>query len=366
MSQPKPVTTRSTGPAVSRRKLNRSLALLPLALAGCAANPSSTPRGGPWHHTAEGFRNPPGSPRPGGDFGDWSGFFLRRLADREDVVVPAGHVLPEAEALDGVLNRRGDHDRLTWLGHASFLLRLDGVSILTDPYLSAYASPVPPLGPERFAPPGVPAPRLPPVDLLLLSHNHYDHLDLPTIEALPGKDRIEVVVPLGLAGYFRERGYQRVRELDWYQGQTILGLAVSALPAVHFSKRTLFDRNRTLWTGYAVQGRAKRVYFAGDTAYGPVFRELGKELAAFDLGLLPIGAYEPRELMKGSHATPEEAVQLARELKVARMVAMHWGTIRLTEEPPFEPPERFRAAAAAAGYAEDAAWAMRIGETREI
>ena len=107
-------------------------------------------------------------------------------------------------------------------------------------------------------------------------------------------------------------------------------------------------------------------FFAGDTAYGPVFRELGKTLAEFDLGLVPIGAYEPRALMKGSHATPEETVQIAQELQIARLVAMHWGTIRLTEEPPFEPPERFRAAAAAAGYAEDAAWVMRIGETREV
>ena len=159
-----------------------------------------------------------------------------------------------------------------------------GVTILTDPYLGAYASPLPPLGPQRFAPPGLPVERLPPIDLLLLSHNHYDHLDLPTIEALPGKDRILVVVPLGLAGYFRERGYPQVKELDWYQAQTAAGLEITALPAIHFSKRTLFDRNRTLWTGYAIQGRTKRVYFAGDTAYGPVFQGLGQDLAPFDLG----------------------------------------------------------------------------------
>jgi N-acyl-phosphatidylethanolamine-hydrolysing phospholipase D len=356
----------SPGPAVTRRALNRSLATMPLALAGCAREPASAPAGGRWHHTADGFRNPPGSPTPGGDFGDWSSFFLRRLTDREEVAVPADHVLPAAEALDGVVNRRSDRDRLTWLGHASFVLRLDGVAILTDPYLSPYASPLPPLGPKRFVPPGLPVERLPPIDLLLLSHNHYDHMDLPTIEALAGKERIEVVVPLRLAGYFRERGYRRVRELDWYQGATVAGLEITALPAIHFSKRTPFDRNRTLWTGYAIQSRAKRVYFAGDTAYGPVFQELGREIARFDVGLVPIGAYEPRELMQGSHATPEETVRIAQELGIARMVGMHWGTIRLTEEPPFEPRGRFRAAAAAAGYREDAAWVMRIGETREI
>ena len=160
----------------------------------------------------------------------------------------------------------------------------------------------------------MPAPRLPPVDLLLLSHNHYDHMDLPTIEALPGKDRIEVVVPLGLAGYFRERGYQRVRELDWYQGQSILGLEITGLPAIHFSKRTLFDRNRTLWTGYAVQGRAKRVYFAGDTAYGPVFRELGKEPRG-----LRSRARADRRLRA---ARADEGLALRRRRKIVQMGAV--------------------------------------------
>jgi N-acyl-phosphatidylethanolamine-hydrolysing phospholipase D len=353
-------------PKVTRRALNRGLALLPLALTGCAGERAASSADGPWHHTADGFRNPPGSPERGGDFGDWSSFFLRRFTERGEVTVPAGHVLPEADALDGVVNQRSDGDRLTWLGHASFLLRLDGRTILTDPYLSEHASPLPPLGPKRFAPPGLPAQRLPPIDLLLLSHNHYDHLDLPTVEALAGKDRVEVVVPLGLAGYFRDRGYLRVHEVDWYQERRLQGLGITALPAIHFSKRTPFDRNRTLWTGYAIQGRSKRIYFAGDTAYGPVFREIGRRIAPFDLALLPIGAYEPRVLMRGSHSTPEESLQIARELGARRVVGMHWGTIRLTDEPPFEPPERFRAAAPAAGYGPDDAWLMRIGETRAV
>ncbi|HSA79671.1 MAG TPA: MBL fold metallo-hydrolase [Geminicoccaceae bacterium] len=366
MTRPPPELPPAGAPKVTRRALNRGLALLPLALAGCAAERAASTAGGPWHHTADGFRNPPGSPERGGDFGDWSSFFLRRFAERDEVALPAGHLLPEAEALDGVVNRRSDGDRLTWLGHASFLLRLDGRTILTDPYLSAHASPLPPLGPKRFAPPGLPAQRLPRIDLLLLSHNHYDHLDLPTVEALAGKDRVEVVVPLGLSRYFRERGYLKVHELDWYHERTLLGLKITALPAIHFSKRTPFDRNRTLWTGYAIQGRSKRIYFAGDTAYGPVFREVSRRVAPFDLALLPIGAYEPRLLMRGSHTTPEESLQIARELGARRVVAMHWGTIRLTDEPPFEPPERFRAAAPAAGYGPDDAWLLRIGETRAV
>jgi N-acyl-phosphatidylethanolamine-hydrolysing phospholipase D len=260
------------------------------------------------HHTAAGFRNPPGSPAPGGDAAAWRRFFWRRFAGRGEVELPVGHVLPQAEALAGIADGRGDHDRLTWLGHASFLLRLDSRTILTDPYLSPHASPLP-LGPKRFAPPGLPAERLPPIDVLLLSHNHYDHMDLPTIEALAPKEQVAAVVPLGLGRYFSARGYPRVHELDWYEELTLAELTITALPAIHFSKRTPFDRNRTLGTGHALQGRTKRIYFAGDTAYGPVFRELGRQLAPFDLALLPIGAYEPRLLMQGSHATPEEALE---------------------------------------------------------
>ena len=288
---------------MTRRALNRGLAALPLALAGCARREGQPAADAPWHHTAQGFRNPPGSPERGGDFGDWSSFFLRRFTDRGEVALPAGHVLPAAEALDGVVNRRSDGDRLTWLGHASFLLRLDGRNILTDPYLSEYASPVAPLGPKRFAPPGLPPERLPPIDVLLLSHNHYDHLDLADDRGArrqgPDRGRGAARARRLLQG----ARLRRVHELDWYGEQRLPGLAITALPAIHFSKRTPFDRNRTLWTGYAIQGRGKRVYFAGDTAYGPVFQEVGRRVAPFDLALLPIGAYEPRLLMQGSHAT---------------------------------------------------------------
>jgi N-acyl-phosphatidylethanolamine-hydrolysing phospholipase D len=319
----------------------------------------------PYHHTADGFRNPPGSPERGGDFGDWSSFFWRRLVrPSPEIVVPDGHILAPAEVKSGIDARHGG-DSLTWLGHASFLIRLDGRMVLTDPFLSDYASPLAPFGPRRFAPPALRPDQLPPIDLILLSHSHYDHLDLTTIEALPDKARIQVVVPLRLAGYFTERGYPNVRELDWHGQIVAHGLGLTALPAIHFSKRTLLDRNRTLWTGYAIESRRKRIYFAGDTAYGPVFAELAR-LDRFDLALLPIGAYEPRRLMRGSHVTPEEAVQIGRELRADQMVGMHWGSIALTDEPPLEPPERFRRAAGAAGYRSAAVWVMRIGETRPI
>jgi N-acyl-phosphatidylethanolamine-hydrolysing phospholipase D len=359
------MTDEARGSRLTRRALARGLATLPLGLAGCtSADPGAAGR--PYHHTADGFRNPPGSPERGGDFGDWASFLFRRLGrGSPEVVLPDGHVLPTAEVHAGIDGQNGA-DSLTWLGHASFLIRLDGRTVLTDPFLTDYASPLAPLGPRRFAPPALRPDQLPRVDVLLLSHNHYDHLDLATIEALPGKAQIQVVVPLRLAGYFAERGYPNVQELDWHQQTVVRGLRVAALPAIHFSRRTLFDRNQTLWTGYVIESRRKRLHFAGDTAYGPIFAELAAGLDPFDLALLPIGAYEPRVLMRGSHTTPEEAVQVGRELRAARLVAMHWGSIVLTEEPPFEPPERFRRAAATAGYRDDTAWVMRIGETRRI
>jgi L-ascorbate metabolism protein UlaG (beta-lactamase superfamily) len=350
---------------LSRRTLARGLAALPLALGGCAST-DADPAGRPYHHTADGFRNPPGSPERGGDFGDWASFFYRRLGRASpDVAVPDGHVLP-ADLVRAGFDGQGGGDSLTWLGHASFLIRLDGRIVLTDPYLTDYASPLAPLGPKRFSPPALRPDQLPPIDLILLSHNHYDHLDLATIEALPGKERIQVVVPLRLAGYFTERGYPNVQELDWHQETVAAGLGLTALPAIHFSKRTLFDRNRTLWTGYAIESRRKRIHFAGDTAYGPVFADMAAGLDRFDLALVPVGAYEPRPLMRGSHTTPEEAVRIGQELRAARIVAMHWGSIVLTDEPPFEPPERFRRAALTAGYRDEAAWVMRVGETRAL
>jgi L-ascorbate metabolism protein UlaG (beta-lactamase superfamily) len=349
---------------MTRRALTRRLAALPLALSGCAGDAGSQ-EGLPYHHTANGFRNPPGSPERGGDFGDWASFFFRRLGrPAPEVVIPDGHVLAPADVRAGLGAQHGA-DSLTWLGHASFLIRLDGRMILTDPFLSDHASPLAPLGPTRFAPPALRSGELPPIDVILLSHNHYDHLDLATIEALPGKERIQVVVPLRLAGYFTERGYPNVQELDWHDQTVAQGIHVTALPAIHFSKRTLFDRNQTLWTGYAIQSRRQRIHFAGDTAYGPAFAELAG-LDRFDLALLPIGAYEPRPLMRAVHTTPEEAVQIGRELRAERIVGMHWGAITLTDEPPFEPPERFRTSAAAAGYPSDATWVMRVGETRAL
>ena len=347
----------------TRRSVNRLLAGVPFLLAACASAGEQTLAGKPGHHTANGFRNPPGSPESGGDFGDWAGFFWRNAKrGGGDVTLPSDHVLQPSDVVAG-LETGGD--RLTWLGHASFLIRLAGKTIVTDPFLSDYATPFPPLGPKRVVPPALRAHELPPIDLLLVTHNHYDHLDLPSLDALPLSDTARAIVPLGLKGYVENRGFAEVIEMDWYDQMTFDDLGIAALPAIHMSKRGLFDRNRTLWTSYGLRSAKRSLYVAGDTAYGPVFKDMNVD-RDFDLGLVPIGAYDPRLLMRGVHTTPEEAVAIGHDLGIKRLVAKHWGTIQLTDEPLSEPPGRFRAAAKASGYADEDVWVMKIGETRAI
>jgi L-ascorbate metabolism protein UlaG (beta-lactamase superfamily) len=310
---------------------------------------------------------------------DFVPFFLRRAADRPPAV-PEGHVVPRGEAR--ALLAAAGPESLTWLGHACFLIRTGGFTILTDPFLSEFASPIPGLGPKRYVPPGLAIEDLPPVDALVVSHNHYDHLDGPSVEEISLKVKRDrggasaAVVPSGLGSFFRPRGYSDVRELGWGEGTFLRksssfsssssSVSLSCLPCIHFSGRTPFDRNETLWCSWKIVSPSRRLYFAGDTGYGPVFAELGRTHGPFDVALLPIGAYEPAAIMKSVHLNPEEAVQAGQDLGAKTLVAMHWGTIVLTDEPPFEPPARFRAAAVRAGVPDGRAWVMKIGETREI
>lgn len=345
---------------VSRRGLVGRLGLL----AGGPEDPrGSTEADRPWHDPAGGFRNPPGSPVPAGTPAEWRRFIGRRILGRTPAPeLPAGHVRPESAVLAD-LRAQGDRDGVTWLGHSCWLIRLGGRTLITDPFLADYASPLRGLGPRRFAPPGLPVGRLPPIELVLLSHNHYDHLDRWTLDAIGARDRPVLVTALGVASYVLRRGFREIHELDWHGRASVLGLEITAMPAIHFSKRGLRDRNRSLWCGFRVGDGRHSIHFVGDTAYGPVFGELGQLYAPPDLALVPIGAYEPRPLMQGSHCTPEEAVMIGRDLCAARLAAMHWGTIRLTDEPPFEPAPRFSAAAREGAYERDAALVPVIGET---
>ena len=328
------------------------------------------------------FRNPPGSPEQAAGLSDFVPFFFRRATGRPPAV-PDGHVLPR-EVATSMLAAAGP-ESLTWLGHACFLIRTSGFTILTDPFLSDYASPLAGLGPKRYVPPGLPIEALPPVDAIVISHNHYDHLDARSVERFSLKVRGDrsggapaAVVPTGLGAFFQTRRYPDIRELAWGTGTFLRrsssspssssssSVSLSCLPAIHFSGRTPFDRNATLWCSWKIQSPSLSLYFAGDTGHGPVFADLGRQHGPFDVALLPIGAYEPASIMRPVHLGPEEAVAAGRDLRASTLVAMHWGTIVLTDEPAFEPPVRFRAAARAAGYTDDRAWVMRIGETREI
>lgn len=323
----------------------------------------------PWHHLPNGtFRNPPGCKSRGqGRLRYAAPFFVEMIKiGARKVDVPEGHVVPAVEASHALASHHaGKDDYLTWLGHACFLIRQAGLTILTDPYLSNNAGPGS-LGPKRFVEPGIAIDKLPPIDVLIVSHNHYDHLDERALAKLPGKARMLVIVPLKLASFFRQRGFTNVIELDWYQTKDYRGVRFTALPVVHWSRRVGLDTNKTLWAGFSIKSSAHHTFFGGDSGYGPVFDQLGKDYGPFDTALLGIGAYAPRKMMKASHATPEEAIQMSIDLRARRAVGMHWGTVLLTVEPPFEPPVRFRAAGREKGLDDENVWIMRIGETRSL
>lgn len=251
-------------------------------------------------------------------------------------------------------------DWLAWLGHASFLLRLGGRTVAVDPVLSQRI-----LGAgRRLTPPGLH--RLPPLDLLLVSHNHYDHLDAPTVRGLP-RDT-PVVVPGRLGRWFRRRGFSDVSELDWWESIDLAGtLQVSFVPAHHWSRRGLFDHCASLWGGWVltVPG-GPRVYHAGDSGYGPFFAEIGARYPGIDAAMLPVGAYDPRWFMCPVHVDPEEAVRAAHDLGTRVMVPMHWGTFQLSQEPVLEPIERTRAAWAAAGRDPADLWEPAVGQSRAL
>jgi N-acyl-phosphatidylethanolamine-hydrolysing phospholipase D len=262
----------------------------------------------------------------------------------------------------------------TWVGHSTVLVQLGALNVLTDPMWGERASPFRWIGPRRWAPPGVALDALPPIDLVLLSHNHYDHLDAPTVRALATRHpEAHWVAPLGLTPLLRRLGIRRISVLDWWGEVTVGAARVACTPAQHFSARGLTDRMRTLWCGWAVRTETHALFFAGDTGLHPLFSTIGREYGPFDLSLLPIGAYDPRWFMRPVHMDPEEAAQAFRDLcapyssrtgRTPVALGIHWGTFKLTDEPMDEPPARARAAWRAAGLAPEQLWILQHGETR--
>jgi L-ascorbate metabolism protein UlaG (beta-lactamase superfamily) len=240
----------------------------------------------------------------------------------------------------------GDELRVTLVNHSTVLLQARGVNILTDPVWSERISPVSWIGPRRHRAPGVRIEDLPRIDAVLISHNHYDHLDLPTLRRLAARGPAPYVVPLGVAELVRSQKIATVHELDWGQSVPFENFIVRCVPAQHFSARGIRDRNQSLWCGYVIETRARRVYFAGDTGFGPHFAQIREVFGPPDVALLPIGAYEPRWFMGPIHMAPDEAVEAHKILGARTSIAIHHGTFQLADDAIDTPPKQLAAAGA--------------------
>ena len=262
----------------------------------------------------------------------------------------------------------------TWIGHATVLLQMGGLNVLTDPIFSERASPLAFVGPQRAQPPGLALNELPHIHAVLVSHNHYDHCDTASLRALNAQAGGPplFVVPLGLKHWLAAEGVHNAVELDWWQTHTLAGVDIVLTPVQHWSGRGLADHLNSLWGGYAVFAPDFHAFFAGDTGYSRDFGDIRQRFAArqgehgFDLALIPIGAYEPRWFMARQHANPAEALQIHRDLRARRSLGVHWGTFELSDEALDEPPRALAAARSAQGVAEDAFFMMAIGGTRKL
>ncbi|MBZ0273439.1 MBL fold metallo-hydrolase [bacterium] len=236
--------------------------------------------------------------------------------------------------------RRVDGGRLvvTFINHATLLVQMDGLNILTDPVWSDRVSPLSFAGPKRHRPPGIRFEDLPPIDIVLVSHNHYDHMDVETLRRLGDAFRPRIFVGLGNAAYLAVKGVPAAEDLDWWNTRDIArGVTVAAVPVQHFSSRGTCDRDKTLWCGFIVSGPAGKVFFAGDTGFGPHFRQIRKRFGELRLAILPIGAYRPRWFMKPMHINPEEAVRAHEVLGAASSLGMHYGTFAQADDGYYEP-----------------------------
>lgn len=336
--------------------------LFVFTLQACATTPVWK-KGKPKHHTTEGFRNFP-IVKDSSTLG-FSFYMNRFISSFSLPVVPESHLLSEENSI-ALYQKLEGKNTITWIGQSTLLIRIDGKTIITDPFFSKYASPFP-VGPRRYVNPGISPEKLPLIDIILISHNHYDHLDEDFIESISNKKNIHVFVPLKLKTFFTERGYTHVHELDWYESESIYDIQLTALPIVHYSGRGLGDKNKTLWCSWAISSQFGRYFFIGDSAYSPtIFKEIGVKFDTFDLAMVTIGTYGNRKYGVNNHTTPEEAVTLGKEINAKVLLGIHWGTIDLSDEDPWEPPKRFKISAQKSGFLPENILIMKIGETRGL
>ena len=323
----------------------------------------------PYHHLPDGtFRNPEGSPKRDNNF-KWSFRVFNEKKKNLDMTVPQEHVVEKTKVLSD-LERFKDDDYIGWIGHATFLIKLGNTTIITDPVFSKNAGPLI-FGPKRFTEPALNLNEIPKTDLFLLTHNHYDHQDMSTIRRYPYKDS-KVLVPLKLGKYFTRYRFKDVNEMDWYEEIKINNdIKVTFLPAVHWSKRSLTDTNKTLWGNFLIEYKDKKIFFACDTGVGNIYKELGNKFGPIDLTLINIGAYNfypmmPYKDKSAYHTNPEEALSVAQDLKSKKVLGTHWGTFVLSLEPIMEPPVRFKNNAEKYGFKKKDAIVFKIGEINSL
>jgi len=321
----------------------------------------------PYHHLPDGtFRNPEGSPKRDSNV-KWSYKIFNAERKKIKINFPEDHIVPRDKVLKD-LHQNKDSDYIVWIGHATFLIKLGDTTIITDPVFSKNTGPLT-FGPKRYVDPAIKLDEVPKTDLLLLTHNHYDHLDASAIRNFPHKNT-KVLLPLKLSKYFKR--FKDVNELDWYdQIQVNKDIKVTLLPAVHWSKRSLWDTNKTLWGNFLIEYKGKKILFASDTGYGNIYKELGNKYGPIDVTFINIGAYNFYPMMPVKdksiyHTNPEEALQIGKDLNSKKVVGMHWGTVVLSLEPIMEPPKRFKDSAKDFGYSKDDAIIFKIGELKKL
>ena len=321
----------------------------------------------PYHHLPDGtFRNPEGSPKRDSNV-KWSYKIFNAERKKIKIDFPKDHIVPRDKVLKD-LHQNKDSDYIVWIGHATFLIKLGDTTIITDPVFSKNTGPLT-FGPKRYVDPAIKLDEVPKTDLLLLTHNHYDHLDASAIRNFPHKNT-KVLLPLKLSKYFKR--FKDVNELDWYDEiQVNKDIKVTLLPAVHWSKRSLWDTNKTLWGNFLIEYKGKKILFASDTGYGNIYKELGNKYGPIDVTFINIGAYNFYPMMPVKdksiyHTNPEEALQIGKDLNSKKVVGMHWGTVVLSLEPIMEPPKRFKDSAKDFGYSKDDAIIFKIGELKKL